>query len=272
MFGMSILGDRRVHFLYPAFPFQLGTVDETFAPEAEAMREAGFSYSTLSIEDLEQGDFKVRPPIPEDAIVVYRGWMLEAERYARLVAGIESAGARAHTDLETYLSCHHLPNWYAKIADLTPETKIFAVDADLKSALRGLDWDAYFIKDFVKSLKTSIGSIVTKPEDVNVVLKEMQKFRGVIEGGIVVRHLEPIDAASERRYFVIHHQVFAPDGEIPEIVRVCAERVQSQFFSVDVVTRDDGKLRVIEVGDGQVSDLVGWSPEVFARAWVEVLE
>jgi ATP-grasp domain, R2K clade family 3 len=106
---------------------------------------------------------------------------------------------------------------------------------------------------------------------VRVVLGEMQKFRGVIEGGIVVRRLEPIDAASERRYFVIHHQVFAPDGEIPEIVRVCTERIQSLFFSVDVVTRADGAWRVIEVGDGQVSDLVGWSPEVFARAWVAML-
>jgi hypothetical protein len=270
MAGMNIR-DHRLHFLYPAFPFQLGTVDDTFMLEAEAVHNAGFSYSTLSIEDLETGDFKVRPRIPEDTIVVYRGWMLEAERYARLVAGIQSVGAQAHTDLATYLSCHHLPNWYAKIADLTPETKVFAVDADLETELRGLGWDAYFIKDFVKSLKTSIGSIVTKPEDVRVVLEEMQKFRGAIEGGIVVRRLEPIDAASERRYFVIHHQVFAPDGEIPEIVRVCAERIQSLFFSVDVVTRADGAWRVIEVGDGQVSDLVGWSPEVFAQAWVAML-
>jgi ATP-grasp domain, R2K clade family 3 len=272
MAGMSIFSHRRVHFLYPAIPFQLGTVDDTFAPEAEAMREAGFSYSTPSIEDLEAEDFKVRPRIPEGTIVVYRGWMLEAERYARLVAGIESVGAQAHTNLEMYLSCHHLPNWYAKIADLTPETKVFAVEADLETELRGLGWDAYFIKDFVKSLKTSTGSIITKPEDVRVVLEEMQKFRGVIEGGIVVRRFEPIDAASERRFFVIHHQVFAPDGEIPEIVRVCAERIQSLFCSVDVVTRADGELRVIEVGDGQVSDLVGWSPERFAQAWGEVLE
>jgi ATP-grasp domain, R2K clade family 3 len=272
MAAMSILGDRRVHFLYPAVPFALGVVDDTFKLEAEAMREAGFSYSTLSIEDLEAGNFKVCPRIPEDAIVVYRGWMLEAERYARLVAGIESVGAQAHTNLETYLSCHHLPNWYAKIADLTPETRVFAVDTDLETELRALGWGAYFIKDFVKSLKTSIGSIISRPEDINALLDEMQKFRGQIEGGIVVRRLEPIDAASERRYFVIHGRAFAPDGEAPQIVHVCAERVQSLFFSVDVVTRNDGELRVIEVGDGQVSDLVGWSPERFARAWAELLE
>ena len=266
---MGVLNGQSVHFLYPAVPFQIGTVDETFALEAQAVREAGFSCSTVSIEDLEAGDFKLRPRIPENAVVVYRGWMLDAQRYERLVAGVESVGAYMHTDLNTYLSCHHLPNWYAKIADLTPETHIFTVDADLEQELRALHWDAYFIKDYVKSLKTSVGSVVQKPEDVPVLLKEMRKFRGMIEGGIVVRRFEPINAASERRYFVIHNRVFVPDGTPPQIVYTCAERIQSPFFSVDVVAREDGELRVIEIGDGQVSDLVGWMPEVFARAWQE---
>ena len=31
---------------------------------------------------------------------------------------------------------------------------------------------------------------------------------------------------------------------------------------------DDVGIRVVEVGDGQVSDLVGWSPEAFANMWV----
>jgi hypothetical protein len=33
---------------------------------------------------------------------------------------------------------------------------------------------------------------------------------------------------------------------------------------VDVVQRADGQLRIVEIGDGQVSDLVGWTPERFA--------
>ena len=41
----------------------------------------------------------------------------------------------------------------------------------------------------------------------------------------------------------------------------------SRFFSVDVAKRDDGVLRVVEVGDGQVSDLVGWSVERFVEMW-----
>jgi hypothetical protein len=38
---------------------------------------------------------------------------------------------------------------------------------------------------------------------------------------------------------------------------------------VDVVERMDECRRVVEVGDGQVSDLVGWSAEAFARMWRE---
>ncbi len=269
MVVMPLLSDQSVHFLYPVMPFQSGTVDETFAPEAEAMREAGFSMTTVSIEDLEFGNFKLHPRIPEGTVIVYRGWMLDTKQYERLESGVEFAGAHMQTDLRTYLSCHHLPNWYAKIADLTPETRVFDVNADLEQELRSLDWDVYFIKDFVKSLKTSVGSVIYKPEDASVLLEEMRKFRGVIEGGIVVRRFEPLDASSERRYFVIHNQVFAPDGAPPDIVYTCAERIESPFFSIDVAIREDGESRVIEVGDGQVSDLVGWTPTRFAQAWLE---
>jgi hypothetical protein len=41
----------------------------------------------------------------------------------------------------------------------------------------------------------------------------------------------------------------------------------SPFFSVDVALREDGVARIVEIGDGQVSDLVGWSPERFAEMW-----
>lgn len=56
--------------------------------------------------------------------------------------------------------------------------------------------------------------------------------------------------------------------DVPEIVQKCADRLPSEFFSVDVARRADGALRVVEVGDGQVSDLVGWSPEAFVAMWV----
>jgi hypothetical protein len=48
-------------------------------------------------------------------------------------------------------------------------------------------------------------------------------------------------------------------------VHECVKRLSGRFYSVDVIQRTDGQLRIVEVGDGQVSDLVGWSPEAFAK-------
>jgi ATP-grasp domain, R2K clade family 3 len=86
-----------------------------------------------------------------------------------------------------------------------------------------------------------------------------------------VRQIEDFIPETEKRYFVIYGKPFAasPDEEIPEIVEECARRIQSKFFSVDVIERRDGNKRIVEIGDGQVSDLVGWTSERFAQCWVE---
>lgn len=99
----------------------------------------------------------------------------------------------------------------------------------------------------------------------------MQKFRGFIEGGLCVRKVEDFISDTERRYFVLHGKPFAPleNEEIPAIVEECAKRINSKFFSVDVVERRDGCKRVVEIGDGQVSDLVGWTSERFATLWAD---
>ena len=104
---------------------------------------------------------------------------------------------------------------------------------------------------------------------ITEVLAEMQKYRGEIEGGICVRRVEDLLPETERRYFVLQGIPHSPEPsvEIPEVVCRCAERIPSKFFSVDAATRSDGVLRVVEIGDGQVSDLTGWSAERFAEMW-----
>ena len=98
---------------------------------------------------------------------------------------------------------------------------------------------------------------------------ELREYRGRIEGGICVRRVEGFIPETERRYFVLRGVAHSSsDAEpVPEIVRICAERIPSPFFSVDVIRRSDGTLRVVEIGDGQVSDLVGWTPEAFTEMW-----
>jgi len=258
-----------IHFLFPSDPLDVRAPDEFFGEQLVALGDAGFSTSVFPESVLAEG--KSLKGIPEGSQVVYRGWMLNAGEYERLVSKIEEVGASPFTNLRDYLSTHHLPNWYPLIEDLTPETRVYPADADLADELRALGWDAFFVKDYVKSLKTSVGSIIHDPSQIETVVAEMEKYRGEIEGGICIRRVEDFIEETERRCFVINGRPFAPEasGEIPEIVCICAERIPSKFFSVDMIQRQDGVLRVVEVGDGQVSDLVGWTAERFAEMWFE---
>jgi hypothetical protein len=257
-----------IHFLFPNNPVAPGCPEEMFADQWTALTEAGFSAS-LCWDATLTGTKPLRN-VPVGSQVVYRGWMLKTEEYAALARAIEQAGATRLTSAREYLATHHLPNWYPLLFDLTPQTRIYPADADIVAELGALKWDAYFLKDFVKSLKTARGSVVRDPNDAPAVVAEMREYRGEIEGGVCVRQVEDFLPESEQRYFVLCCLGYAATAgvQIPDIVRRCAERVPSKFYSVDVVQRRDGEMRVVEVGDGQVSDLVGWSPTAFATMWV----
>jgi hypothetical protein len=252
------------HLLYPSSPIRTRKADEQYAEEVDAVRDAGFDVSVFSLENFQGGEFAAFPPLPLNGQVLYRGWMLSAEEYRTLAAATMNAGANLLVSAEEYLSSHYLANWYPLIQEFTPETHIFPVDADLETELKRLGWPAFFIKDYVKSLKTSVGSRVSTPEQVSTLIAEMKKFRGTIEGGFCVRRVEDFVATTERRYFVMKGTPHAGTGNVPEVVKECARRLKQRFYSIDVIERADGELRVVEVGDGQVSDLVGWDTKRFA--------
>ena len=259
----------QIHLLYPSDPLRASKPDDQFAAEVDAIRANGFEASIFSLEDFQGGEFRPVPALPSGKDILYRGWMLSASEYETLVSNLIQSRARPVTSLENYLASHHLPNWYPSIFDLTPETRIFPADCDLETELRALAWPEFFIKDYVKSLKTSVGSRISKPEQVPAVVADMKRFRGVIEGGFCVRRVESFLPETERRYFILDGVAYAPSGSVPPIVHECAKRLKNRFYSVDVVQRTDGQLRVVEVGDGQVSDLVGWTPEAFASILAE---
>jgi ATP-grasp domain, R2K clade family 3 len=254
------------HFLFSASARRPDRPDELFADQWDAFVAAGFGVS--AIPDAALTGAKPLQGVPSGATVVYRGWMLNAAEYAALSLAVEACGATMFTSPQQYLLAHHLPNWYPPLADLTPETRVYSADADLAAELRSLGWVAYFIKDYVKSLKTGRGSVVRNPEDAPAVVVELREYRGAIEGGVCVRRFEPFVPGTEVRYFVRQGTVFAPDGRpVPDLVRECAGRIAAPFFSVDVAERTDGVLRIVEIGDGQVSDVVGWSAAAFAQVW-----
>lgn len=252
--------------LYPSDPLSRRTPDASYAEEHAAAEAAGLSCAVLSSEDFDAGRVVARPALPDGGRVLYRGWMLRVPAYAALEEGVRAAGAGMVTTAADYERCHHLPGWLDRCRDFTAETVMVADPAELPDVLAELSWSGYFVKDFVKSLTTSRGSIARSAGEVLEVVDLLAKYRGSLEGGVCLRRVEAYAAGSEERYFAVRENVFGRDGATPpDLVREVAERLHAPFASIDVALRNDGVLRLVEVGDGQVSEKKSWDLPSFVR-------
>jgi hypothetical protein len=248
-----------MRLLYPASPLQPRKPDELYAEEYAAAVDSGFDVAMFSYEEFTADSF--RPTFLPDETVLYRGWMLTPAQYGQLCSEVLRLGARMLTSPEQYELCHHLPEWYPTLAEFTPETQFFHESDDVASKLRDLGWAGCFLKDYVKSLATADGSHVTDLAQIPEVLAKMKMYRGEIEGGICARRIEDFDHDTEDRYFVFRGTAHGRSGSVPEVVEIAARRIESPFFTVDTVRRRDGVTRIVELGDGQVSDRKKWTAQ-----------
>jgi hypothetical protein len=243
-----------MRLLYPASPLQPREPHELYAEEHAAALESAFSVSLFSFEEFTAGTFRARPAIAGADTVLYRGWMVTLTQYRHLCGQVSIPGAAMLTSPEQYALCHHLPRWYPVLAEFTPETCFFGESDDIASRLRDLSWKGCFLKDYVKSLAIPGGSLITDLARIPEVVARMRSYRGEIEGGICARRVEDFDPGTEERYFVFRGTAYAREGSVPEVVKIATRRIDSPFFTVDTVRRRDGKTRIVELGDGQVSD------------------
>ena len=244
-------------------------IDEAFQDQAIALKQAGFGTSTFSIEEN-----RITGAIPEGVTTVYRGWMMSEAEYAFFEGWLRGKKLKPLTTTSQYITTHYLPAWYSYIDGITPHTEIITGDKLAERAeaiVTALKWPKFQVKDFVKSLKTAGGSVHTDPKQIKTIMEEMEKYRGVIEGGLCLREWEDYYPNTEKRYFVLNGKFYGQehlfDVRAMELLIRVARDIPSPFFSVDIAERTDGAFRVVEIGDGQVSDLVGWTPERFAEIW-----
>jgi hypothetical protein len=254
-----------MRILYPSDPFDSKQPDETYREEYDAAITAGIACSLFSVEDFEAGNFRPKPALQENEKVLYRGWMMNLENFSLLCNAIDAKGAKAVTSVQHYQHCHHLPNWYEACKEHTPETVFLTQDSNFVESLSGLNWPAYFVKDYVKSLTTSRGSVAISPDEVAEVVNQLRNYRGEIEGGICIRRFEDLLVDTEERYFVFNGTAFGRNDSVPELVKNIAAKINCPFFSVDVVSSANGTLRLIELGDGQVSDRKLWPAKKFVK-------
>jgi hypothetical protein len=104
-------------------------------------------------------------------------------------------------------------------------------------------------------------------QEVAEILSLIVHFRGSVEGGVSLRRVEEFVNNTERRYFSLNGRVFSSDDQIPEFVYEIARCVETPFYSIDIVENTQGELRLVEIGDGQVSDIKEWEAEKLIEAF-----
>lgn len=248
-----------MQIIYPKDYLSNG-IDEEYRKEAEAMKSNSFHITML-----DQESNKLINAKPGSA--VFRGWMFSKSEHTQFYKLCKDSDVSLITNPTEYLNLHHLPNWYETIRDLTPETVIVKELDELESVIKELDWNSYFIKDFVKSLNTDGGPIANTFEHIKPMLEKMEMYRGEIEGGLCIRKVEEFDTSTELRFFVLNGELLNSENTPPAIVEECAKRISklSNFFTTDVIKDVYGKDWIVEVGDGQVSGLKEWQVELFAK-------
>jgi len=208
----------------------------------------------------------------------YRGWMLTAAQYADLEAALADRGCVLATIARSYARAHEFPGWYPTFEEHTPAS-VHTTDLDvigewLPRAAAELGAEAAIVKDFVKSRKDAWDTACYIPDldDGEQLWRVVTRFRELqgadLYGGVVLRAFEDFtDASGASR----QARVWWLDGEPVQVtghpdtpqVRVdpdltgldrAVAALGCRFITTDLARRSDGVWRVIEVGDGQVSD------------------
>ena len=256
-------------FIYPSDPIHPHKIDESFEKEANLLKSANFSIHLINTDDIENS--KIIPILNNENNLIYRGWMLNKESYEKLY---HKFNQQLLTSPESYLYAHHLPNWYNDLKDFTMDSS-YCAGEDVKKLYENWGNKPAFVKDYVKSLKTGIPPIISSQIELEQLINKMKKYRGYIEGGIVLREVKELITDTETRFFVFKGNVFSKDEtvsiEMQGIAQEIAQKVSNNlFYSIDLAKDKTGKVWLIEIGDGQVSDSVEWKQEDFAGIFKDV--
>jgi hypothetical protein len=262
--------------LVPGDPLRPRRPDEHFAAEAGAARAAGLDVGVVDHDGLTDTQAARRAVlhVPEaPGAAVYRGWMLRGEQYAVFADVLAERGVVLRTGAAQYRRAHELPGWYAALAGVTPPA-VWTTGDDrdaFERAAADLGPGPAVLRDYTKSMKHYWHEAVYIPDlaDRAAAWAVASRFRELRDdeftGGFVLRRFEPFTSAEVRTWWVDGVCRLAgphpdtPDGSPPagldlSAVEPLVAGLRLPFVTVDLALRTDGVWRVIELGDGQVSD------------------
>ncbi|HEX2143387.1 MAG TPA: ATP-grasp domain-containing protein [Glycomyces sp.] len=268
--------------------------DEHFAAEAALAAELGATTALIDHDALMRGETgRAVARVPAGlGECWYRGWMMAADRYAELRRALAARGTHLVTSAEQYRSAHELPGWYETFKAVTPSSRWIPLDAKqipavaLERAAGRLPSGPGMVKDYVKSRKGEPEAFyiddLADPDLVRKVAGCFIERQGPdLAGGLVLRAFEDFTGmggrAVESRVWWVHSEpvVVGPHPDQPDAVvepdltevRDLVAGFGRPFVTTDLAQRSDGRWRVVEVGDGQVSDFPhGVDPAPLLRA------
>ena len=269
-------------FLFPCEPFSKNKeVDSSFVGEYNVCKTLGFDVYLFDYDILvEDNKFLSTMMDHTSGIFIYRGWMLKPEQYNILYDSITEKTnnkSKLISSYSEYRNLHCFPYVYDSIKNYTPKIMIindYDKTSSYESFIDNIDFD-FFIKDYVKSIKTDNGiEKISKNISYADLLNKVNNFineRGkLFTGGIVFKKFVNIkkieNKTNEWRLFVLNGELLCvlqnsyldteikpPNDLIVTIINILKQ--YSNFFTVDFAQLEDDNWIVIETGDGQVSGI-----------------
>ncbi|WP_375438023.1 ATP-grasp domain-containing protein [uncultured Hymenobacter sp.] len=237
-----------MRIVYPSLPYEPQTIDPMWEPEFQWARNSGME---VALFDVETSKLFSRQSATSPAL--YRGWMLSETEYEALEQLTSLRINRAQ-----YVSSHQATGWYNQIAKYT-FTSVFQPASD---PLDFTDGQRYFVKGVVKSFGAD--SVVSSEAQY---VHLLEKHQVPADEVLFVREFVELKPELERRFFVVAGVAYgAKQTELPaELQPVLVQLIPRLFYSLDVVQQAFGEYCVVEVGDGQVSDLKEWDVTDFCE-------
>ena len=216
-------------------------------PEYEWARAQGLATGLVDVDN-----DKLWLPTPvRPARAIYRGWMLTEAEYDRLAQLVPLAVSTAE-----YLSSHHANGWYDAVAIHTFPSRFLMEPMPLSFA----DGRRYFVKGLAKSFGADSVLVAQGQLDDFWLRQELP-----VGTPLFVRDFADLKLASERRFFVVRGQALGAEGALlPASLQAALVSLQPRlFYSFNVAETLAGQPVLVEVGDGQVSDLKEWTVTEF---------
>ena len=265
--------------LFPRHELDKKKVDDQYMEEHHAAKLQmhdcyTFDYDAFAMSG--DGFISNIPDVEDESPLILRCNMLSVPQYEEIYDVLKNKGYVLINTPEQYKNCHHFPESYDYTKKYTSKSIFIkkwddSILQDISDFFEGKD---FILKDFVKSEKQNpelfIMSGGISGEDLLDKVERFVEARGKdFNEGLVFKEFVNLkkygNNSNEWRLFFYEKRLIScsqnsnvkttecspPYTKIAENV---ASQIDSNFFTIDIAEKEDGRWTIIETGDGQVSD------------------